>query len=256
VAAILSKPAPPLEVPWFWSEQFDLKVHIAGLLIDADTVTVRRGAEAGRLAIFHTKQGRLVATEAVNATSDFMASKRMIRDVLALDLERLADAAVPLDEVGVTPPGASTTRHAGPLDEVGVTPPAASTTRHAGPHDDAAVVPAAADPGGKPGLPHATFILADGKAASIDVAEGLTLMDASVRNNLPGIIAECGGMCSCGTCHVYVEDPWGERLRAPEEDEQDMLEFIELRQPSSRLSCQIVMSDDLDGIIVRIPPSE
>jgi 3-phenylpropionate/trans-cinnamate dioxygenase ferredoxin reductase subunit len=236
VAAILSKPAPPPEVPWFWSDQFDLKLQIAGLLIDADTAIVRRGAAADRLAIFHIKEGRLVATEAVNAPSEFVAGKRMIRDAVEVDLERLADGAVPLDEVAVPQAGAAAVAKVAPQDRI--------------------VVTEATGPSGKAGLPRATFVMADGEAASVEVAEGLTLMDASVRNNLPGIIAECGGMCSCGTCHVYVEDPWGERLPEPEEDEQDMLEFIDLRQPSSRLSCQIVMSDELDGIIVRVPPAE
>jgi 2Fe-2S ferredoxin len=81
-------------------------------------------------------------------------------------------------------------------------------------------------------------------------------MEASVRNNLPGIVAECGGSCSCGTCHVYVDEPWRARLAEPEFEEEELLEFLKGRQPNSRLSCQIVMSDELDGVVVRVPAIE
>jgi 2Fe-2S ferredoxin len=101
-----------------------------------------------------------------------------------------------------------------------------------------------------------TYVQHDGQVDSVDIPVGLTLMDGSVRNNLPGIIAECGGMCSCGTCHVYVDDPWQGHLDDPEYEEEDLLEFIEGRQPNSRLSCQIVMSDELDGLTVRVPHFE
>jgi 2Fe-2S ferredoxin len=111
-------------------------------------------------------------------------------------------------------------------------------------------------PGGKPGEPRATFVQADGEVMSVDIPEGISLMEGSVRNNLPGIIAECGGTCSCGTCHVYVDEQWRDRLHEAEFEEEDLLEFIEGRQPGSRLSCQIVMSDELDGLVVRVPAVE
>jgi 3-phenylpropionate/trans-cinnamate dioxygenase ferredoxin reductase subunit len=248
VAAILSKPAPPPEVPWFWSDQFDLKLQIAGLLLDADAVTVRRGEDPDRLAIFHTKEGRLIATEAVNSPSEFMASKRMIREAIEVDLDRLADATAPLEVrrgAAASKPGAAASKPGAAAPE-----PAVASNGAAG------VATETAGASGKPGFPRATFVMPDGDATSVEATEGRTLMDSAVRNNLPGIIAECGGMCSCGTCHVYVEEPWLQRLPEPDEEEQDMLEFIELNEPNSRLSCQIVMGDDLDGIVVRVPPDQ
>jgi 2Fe-2S ferredoxin len=79
-------------------------------------------------------------------------------------------------------------------------------------------------------------------------------MDGSIRNNLPGIIAECGGMCSCGTCHVYVDPRWEGLLPEPEYEEAELLEFLEGREDNSRLSCQLVMTDELDGLVVRVAP--
>jgi 3-phenylpropionate/trans-cinnamate dioxygenase ferredoxin reductase component len=237
VASILGKPAPVPEVPWFWSDQFDLKLQIAGLLRDTDAATVRADPAANRLAVFHTKARRLIAVEAVNAPADFMAGKQMIRDGAELDLTALADGSVALDRVAVSAP-------AEPESE-----PAAAAVSANGAVD----LPG---PGGKAGEPRVTYVQHDGQVDSVDVPAGLTLMDGSVRNNLPGIIAECGGMCSCGTCHVYVDDPWQGHLEDPEYEEEDLLEFIEGRQPNSRLSCQIVMSDELDGLTVRVPHFE
>jgi ferredoxin len=241
VASILGQPAPHPEVPGFWSDQFDLKLQIAGLLLEPDAVTVRSDGDSSKFAVFHTRQGRLVAVEAVNAPAEFMAGKRMIRDQLELDLEALGDSSVGLDQiVAKTPAPAPAPRAAEP--KVPAVPPEAP-----------ADLP---DAGGKPGEPRVTFIQSDGQVNSVDVPAGLTLMDASVRNNLPGIIAECGGMCSCGTCHVYVQEPWNEQLPEPEFEEEDLLEFIEGRQPNSRLSCQLVLGDELDGLVVRVPAFE
>ncbi len=237
VASILGKPAPAPEVPWFWSDQFDLKLQIAGLLRDTDAATVRADPATNRLAVFHTKAGRLIAVEAVNAPADFMAGKQMIRDGTELDLTALADGSVALDRVAVSAPAAAEPE---PVEA------AASA-------NGAVELPG---PGGKPGEPRVTYVQHDGQVDSVDIPAGLTLMDGSVRNNLPGIIAECGGMCSCGTCHVYVDDPWQDHLEDPEYEEEDLLEFIEGRQPNSRLSCQIVMTDELDGLTVRVPHFE
>ena len=89
----------------------------------------------------------------------------------------------------------------------------------------------------------------DGEIASVGVPAGLTLMDASVRNNLPGILAECGGMCSCGTCHVYVDAQWASLLPEPEFEEAELLEFLEGTESNSRLSCQIVVTDELEILV-------
>ncbi|HEY3772169.1 MAG TPA: FAD-dependent oxidoreductase [Solirubrobacteraceae bacterium] len=98
-AAIAGGPPPKAEVPWFWSDQFDLKLQICGLLGEEDAVTVRGDPEEGRFALFHTAGRRLVAVEAVNSARDFMAGKTLIRDGTHLDLDRLGDAAFSLKEV-------------------------------------------------------------------------------------------------------------------------------------------------------------
>ena len=82
-------------------------------------------------------------------------------------------------------------------------------------------------------------------------------METAIKNNVKGIDAECGGCLSCATCHVYVDPAWFDKLPEPDEDEADMLGFVAAeRQPTSRLSCQIIVSDALDGLVVRIPPTQ
>jgi 2Fe-2S ferredoxin len=193
------------------------------------------------LAVFHTREARLVAVEAVNAPSEFMAGKRMIRDGLELDLTALADPTVALDQVAVSAP----TSVPAPPEQAADSVPSTSA--------DTTELPG---PGGRTGEPRVTFIQSDGEVNTVQVPIGLTLMDASVRNNLPGVIAECGGMCSCGTCHVYVREPWSGQLPEPEFEEEDLLEFIEGRHPNSRLSCQLVLGDELDGLVVDVPAFE
>jgi 2Fe-2S ferredoxin len=81
-------------------------------------------------------------------------------------------------------------------------------------------------------------------------------MENAIRNGIPGIEAECGGACACATCHVYVAEEWREKTGAPEPMEEDMLDFaIDLR-PNSRLSCQIHVSDELDGLVISIPAKQ
>lgn len=102
-----------------------------------------------------------------------------------------------------------------------------------------------------------TYILTDGTRREVDTTSGTTVMEAALRNNLRGIDAECGGCLSCATCHVYVDEAWAGKLPAPGEDEADMLGFVAAeQQPGSRLACQIVMSEALDGLVVRIPPTQ
>jgi 3-phenylpropionate/trans-cinnamate dioxygenase ferredoxin reductase component len=250
-ASILGKPGPSPEVPWFWSDQFDLKIQIAGLLIEPDAVTIRSDGDGKKLALFHTREGRLVAVESVNAPAEFMAGKRMIRERLALDLDALGDASVALDQVAVSATTDTATEQAADGEAATDEPELPGDTAEL--PGDTAELPGA---GGKPGEPRVTFIQSDGEVHSVEVPVGLTLMDASVRNNLPGIIAECGGMCSCGTCHVYVRQPWNDQLPAAEFEEEDLLEFIEGRQPNSRLSCQLILDDELDGLVVEVPAFE
>ena len=102
-------------------------------------------------------------------------------------------------------------------------------------------------------MPAVTYIQPDGSRTKLDVRIGQSVMDASVRANLPGIVAECGGSCSCATCHVYVDEAWIADIEPPTPDESDLLAFVPGQQATSRLSCQIIMEDSLDGLIVYTP---
>lgn len=98
-----------------------------------------------------------------------------------------------------------------------------------------------------------TYIEHNGNEHTLDVDNGLTVMEGAVRNMVPGIDADCGGACACATCHVYVDAAWTEKTGAREAMEDSMLDFAEAVEDNSRLSCQIKVSDALDGLIVRIP---
>lgn len=98
-----------------------------------------------------------------------------------------------------------------------------------------------------------TFIEANGASHETEGEAGATVMETAIRNNVPGIVAECGGACTCATCHVYVDDAWMEKVGGPSMMEEDMLDFAYDVRDSSRLSCQIKIADKLDGLIVRMP---
>jgi ferredoxin, 2Fe-2S len=98
-----------------------------------------------------------------------------------------------------------------------------------------------------------TFIDSAGTARTVDGEVGSTVMEAAIKNGVPGIEAECGGACACSTCHVYIDDAWREKVGEPSPMEEDMLDFAYEVRPSSRLSCQIKVSDDLDGLTVQTP---
>lgn len=102
-----------------------------------------------------------------------------------------------------------------------------------------------------------TYVTADGTKYETDVPAGLSLMEGARNNNVPGIVAECGGACACSTCHVYVDEAWVAKLPAKETMEEDMLDFAwEPNPDTSRLSCQVTVSDDLDGLIVTVPAQQ
>ena len=98
-----------------------------------------------------------------------------------------------------------------------------------------------------------TYIGFDGTKYDVDAEDGSTVMEAAIKNGVPGIEAECGGACACATCHVYVDDNWASKTGEPEPMEEDMLDFAYDVRPTSRLSCQIRVSDELDGLIVTVP---
>lgn len=104
-------------------------------------------------------------------------------------------------------------------------------------------------------MPDVTYVLAYGRELTIDVPCGQSVMDGSVRNNLPGIVAECGGSCSCATCHVYVDAAWEDRFDEVTDEERDLLEFADGAQPNSRLACQLIMSEANAGARVVVPTS-
>ena len=101
-----------------------------------------------------------------------------------------------------------------------------------------------------------TYIEHDGTEHVVDVKNGLTVMEGAVKNNLPGIDADCGGACACATCHVYVDPAWLAQTGARTEMEESMLSFAAATQENSRLSCQIEMSDALAGIVLRLPDGQ
>ena len=101
------------------------------------------------------------------------------------------------------------------------------------------------------------FIEANGAEHTISAKLGQTVMETAVKNNVPGITADCGGSCACATCRVYVDDPvWQERLGAPSEMEQSMIEYSEDATPGIRLSCQLRVTEDLEGLVLRTPESQ
>lgn len=101
-----------------------------------------------------------------------------------------------------------------------------------------------------------TIVAHDGTRFDIEAANGSTVMENAVRNSVPGIEAECGGACACATCHVYVDPAWTDRVGSPEAMEEDMLDFAFDVRPTSRLSCQIKVTADLDGLVVQVPEKQ
>lgn len=100
------------------------------------------------------------------------------------------------------------------------------------------------------------FIDAAGTSREVEAKKGQSVMEAAVQNLVPGIDADCGGACACATCHVYVADEWVGKLKAKEDMEDSMLDFADEVQDNSRLCCQILMSDDLDGLTVTTPEEQ
>ncbi|MDU6834720.1 MAG: 2Fe-2S iron-sulfur cluster-binding protein [Bradyrhizobium sp.] len=98
-----------------------------------------------------------------------------------------------------------------------------------------------------------TFVDHTGESRTVEIENGATVMEAAIRNAIPGIEAECGGACACATCHVYVDEAWREKVGPPTPMEEDMLDFGYEVRPNSRLSCQIKVQPALAGLVVRIP---
>ena len=232
--AIASVPASRPETPWFWSDQYDLKIQIAGVREGTDRSVVRNySGDSARCSIFHITDGKLNCVESVGTQTDFLVGKRLISDRVEVTAEQLADESFELSGLLPIEEGDS-----------------ASGSGHDGAGPTAHDLPG---PVNQDGLARATFITAAGEVVSIDIQEGHTLMEGATKQNVSGIVAECGGMATCGTCHVYVDDPWFEQLPDPEYEEEVLIEFIEHQRANSRLACQLLACKQTDGIVVRVP---
>ena len=105
-------------------------------------------------------------------------------------------------------------------------------------------------------MPKITYIEHIGKSHTIDVPKGLSVMEGAIQKNIPGIDADCGGSMACATCHVYVKEEWFDKLPKKEDGEEDMLDMAFEPKKNSRLSCQLIVSNELDGLIVSIPSKQ
>jgi 2Fe-2S ferredoxin len=101
-----------------------------------------------------------------------------------------------------------------------------------------------------------TYIENNGKVHTVEVKKGLSVMEGAVQNNIPGIDADCGGSMACATCHVYVKEEWFDKVNIKSEGEDDMLDQAYEPNKQSRLSCQISVTDDIDGLIVNLPEKQ
>ena len=102
-------------------------------------------------------------------------------------------------------------------------------------------------------MPKITYIDSNGNSKTIEVANGLSVMEGAIQNNIPGIDADCGGGMACATCHVYVKEEWFNKLPKAEDAEQDMIDMAFEPKKNSGLSCQLIVSDELDGLVVTTP---
>ena len=105
-------------------------------------------------------------------------------------------------------------------------------------------------------MPKIKYIEHNGKEHDIEVPVGWSVMEGAVKNLVPGIDADCGGACACATCHVYVDPAWIGKLAPKQDMEETMLDFAQDLEPNSRLSCQIKVTPELDGLVVRMPKSQ
>ena len=105
-------------------------------------------------------------------------------------------------------------------------------------------------------MPRIIYITKDGKRHDVEVENGYSVMEGAINHNIDGIVAECGGACACATCHSYVDEAWLERLAPMDDMEDSMLDAAFERQDNSRLTCQIEVNDELDGLVVQVADNE
>lgn len=105
-------------------------------------------------------------------------------------------------------------------------------------------------------MPKITYVSHSGQQTTLEISAGMSVMRGAIANAVPGIDADCGGSCACATCHVYIDPAWVDRVPPAASTEVDMLDFVQDRQPNSRLSCQIEVTPELDGLIVTTPATQ
>ena len=105
-------------------------------------------------------------------------------------------------------------------------------------------------------MPKITYIEHIGKSHTIDIPTGLSVMEGAIQNNIPGIDADCGGSMACATCHVYVKEEWFHKLPKKEDGEEDMIDMAHEPNKFSRLSCQLTVSEELEGLVVKLPEKQ
>ena len=105
-------------------------------------------------------------------------------------------------------------------------------------------------------MPKITYIEHIGKSHTIDIPKCLSVMEGAIQNNIPGIDADCGGSMACATCHVYVKEEWFDKLPKKEDGEEDMIDMAYEPNKFSRLSCQLIVSDELEGLVVNLPEKQ
>ena len=105
-------------------------------------------------------------------------------------------------------------------------------------------------------MPKITYIEHNGKLHTVEVHKELSVMEGALQNNIPGVDADCGGACACATCHIYVDEKWFDKLPKKADGEQDMLDMAFEPNKFSRLSCQITVADELDGLVVKMPSKQ
>jgi 2Fe-2S ferredoxin len=105
-------------------------------------------------------------------------------------------------------------------------------------------------------MPKITFVTPDGERHKVDVDNGYSVMEAAINNNIDGIVAECGGACACATCHGYIDEAWTAKMPEMDDMEDSMLDAAYERRDNSRLTCQLEVNDDWDGLVVHVAENE
>ena len=105
-------------------------------------------------------------------------------------------------------------------------------------------------------MPRITYVTSDGKRHEVEVEKGYSVMEGAINNNIQGIVAECGGACACATCHSYIDEGWLDKIPPMDDMEDSMLDAAFERKETSRLTCQIEVSDDLDGLVVYVAEND